>query len=94
MSLPPYLTDDEIAGMTKPLVQGAARIKFLRSKGYKVDERPDGQPLLLRADLERGQVVVAANDGGTPAARDWTDFDNKVRYGRGAEKKRRKPAAA
>lgn len=94
MSLPPYLTDDEIAGMTKPLVQGAARIRFLRAKGYKVDERPDGQPLLLRAELERGRIEGAANDGVAPAVRDWSKFDERVRYGRGAEKKRRKPAAA
>lgn len=94
MNLPPYLTDEEIAGMTKPLTQGAARIKFLRSKGYKVDERPDGQPIVLRADLERGRVEGAANDGGTPAARDWTDFDKRVRCGRGATKKRRQSAEA
>lgn len=80
----PYLTDAEIEQITHPLTQGAARIRFLRRLGYKVERRPDGQPLVLRADTEaiRGAGGRAAND---PPARErnWTEFDNRVRYGSG-----------
>lgn len=56
MSLPPFLTDDEIAAMTRPLKQGAARIKYLRDTlGLPVRARPDGQPLVWRSDWESRQ---------------------------------------
>lgn len=93
--LPPYLTDDEIAGMTKPLTQGAARIKYIRDVlKVPVERRPDGQPIVRRADYEGRAVAPAANDSAGNAERDWSRFDEKVRYGRGAKEKRRQSARA
>lgn len=48
----PYLEDAEIAAITHPLTQGAARIKFLRRLGCLVKPKPDGQPLVGRAEYE------------------------------------------
>jgi hypothetical protein len=53
----PFLTDDEIARMTKPLKQGAARCRYFRSLGIKVDPRPDGQPLVGRAEFEAARLA-------------------------------------
>lgn len=90
----PFLTDDEIAAITRPLKQGAARIKFIRDTlGLPVRPRPDGQPLVRRADVGGVKVGAAANEP-RAAARDWTDFENRVRYGRGPKTKRRQPAPA
>lgn len=90
----PYLTDVEVAEITTPLTQGAARIKFFESIGVKAETKPNGQPLVWRKDFEavKGQVE-AANDGKPKA--DWTEFEKRVRYGRSGEKaKRRQPAGA
>lgn len=65
MSAPPFLTDDEIAAITHPLVQGAARCSYFRRLGIKVDPRPDGQPLVGRAEFEAARM--APNRGGTVA---------------------------
>jgi len=48
----PYLTDAEVEEITKPLTQGAARIRYFKSIGCKVKERPNGQPLVGRAEYE------------------------------------------
>ena len=48
----PYLTDAEIEEITKPLIQGAARVKFFERIGCKVKIRPNGQPLVGRAEFE------------------------------------------
>lgn len=50
--VPPFLTDDEIAEICRPLRQGAAQIRYLKSIGVRVERRPDGRPLVLRARLE------------------------------------------
>lgn len=47
-----HLTDDEIASITDPLTQGAARIKFFQRLGCKVSPKPNGQPLVGRAEYE------------------------------------------
>jgi len=52
-NLPPWLTDDEIANLTKPLVQAAARKRYLRGLGLPVREKPNGDPLVLRSELEK-----------------------------------------
>jgi hypothetical protein len=51
-SMTPYLTDAEIEHITHPLTQGAARIRFFKTLGCKVKERPNGQPLVGRAEYE------------------------------------------
>lgn len=62
----PDLTQNEIASICHPLVQGAAQVRYLRSLGLKVDRRPDGKPLVNRAhyDAIRGgdRCVTAAGD--------------------------------
>jgi hypothetical protein len=93
MSLPPYLTEDEIAGITDPLTQGAARIKYIRALGVKAEKKPNGQPLVWRADFDaaRQRNAEAANDD-RPRARDWKAFEKRIRCGRGETQKRREPA--
>lgn len=49
----PYLTDEHLAFITKPLTQPAARIKFLRESGFHVIVRPDGTPTVSVANYER-----------------------------------------
>jgi hypothetical protein len=56
-ALPPFLTEEEIAEATKPLRQGAARIKFFKGIGCKVKPRPNGQPLVGRADFEAAMTA-------------------------------------
>lgn len=53
---PPYLTDDEIESICRPRKQGAAQIRFLRALGLRVERRPDGSPLVWRADIERRRI--------------------------------------
>jgi len=89
--LPPYLTVAEIKDITEPLTQGAARIKFFRNMGVKVEPKPNGQPLVWRADFETRRQAQAANDGGQ-TTRNWSSFDDKVKYGRGAKTQRRQSA--
>lgn len=89
----PHLTDDEIASITEPLTQGAARIKYLRRLGIKAEPKPNGQPLVWRSDFEaaRRKAGEAANDS-RPVARDWSKLEKKVRYGRGEKTEGREPA--
>ena len=94
MSLPPYLTDAEIAHITEPRTQGAARIKFFRRLGVKVEPRPNGQPLVWRANFEAARAAPAANDAAAPAEPDWSGFRKKVRSDGGEKEKRRQPARA
>lgn len=92
----PYLTDQEIAEITAPLTQGAARIKFFRRLGVKVDPKPNGQPLVWRADFEAARVAApAANDASPESTRNWAQLREKVHNGsRGEKTKRREPAPA
>lgn len=55
--MPPFLTDEEIAALTHPLTQGAARIKFIESLGVKVRAKPNGQPLVGRAEFEAAMLA-------------------------------------
>ncbi len=91
----PYLTDEEIAELTAPLTQGAARIKFFRRLGVKVEPRPNGQPLVWRAEFEAARIAgQAANDGaGGSKTRNWASFDEKL-HARGTKEKRRQSAGA
>jgi hypothetical protein len=66
----PFLTDEEIERITHPLTQGAARCRYFRKLGIKVDPRPNGQPLVGRAEFEaarmaegRATAMPAATDG-------------------------------
>ena len=48
----PFLTDDEIADLGRPLVQPRARAKHLQSMGLVVKKRPDGAPVVGRKHFE------------------------------------------
>lgn len=58
--MPPWLTDDEIANLCDGLVQAAAQARFLRRLGLTVRLKPNGKPLVMRAEIEAM---------GTPAAK-------------------------
>lgn len=45
---PPDLTRAEIDEICHPLVQNAAKVRFLRGLGVNVEQRPDGSPLVSR----------------------------------------------
>lgn len=53
MSALPYLSDAEISGICRPLRQHMAQIRYLRSLGLTVYRRPDGSPLVNRADWDK-----------------------------------------
>lgn len=46
------LSDEEIAHICKPLTQGAAQCRYLKSLGLTVRRRPDGRPLVNRAHYD------------------------------------------
>jgi hypothetical protein len=52
---PAVLTDEEIDAICRPLRQHAAQIRYLRSLKVPVERRPDGSPLVKRADWDRAQ---------------------------------------
>ena len=70
----PILTDDELAEICRPLTQSAARIRFLRGLGVTVERRPDGTPLVKRADWERQGLGQAPqpNDRAAGAQPRWS----------------------
>lgn len=48
----PWLSDDEVADLCDGLIQAAAQIRFLRQMGLAVRTKPNGRPLVMRADFE------------------------------------------
>lgn len=64
MALAPFLTDDEVAEICKPLTNGAARYKHLVKLGLYAARKPNGQPLVARSEFER---VLGAARMGDPA---------------------------
>lgn len=42
----PYFTDEQVDDMTEGLEQNAAKIRYLRSIGLRVDRKPNGRPLV------------------------------------------------
>ncbi|RYF50423.1 MAG: DUF4224 domain-containing protein [Comamonadaceae bacterium] len=49
----PDLTDDEVDSICAGLSQSAAKVRYLRSLGLRVDQRPNGRPLVARAEWDR-----------------------------------------
>lgn len=65
LTLPPYLTDAEIAGICDPLTQPHAQLRYLQSLGVPVSKKPGGRPLVGRVAFERvmaGAPLLAANE--------------------------------
>jgi len=56
----PYLTDDEIASICEPLQMPAAQRRYLASLGLVVKAKPNGRPLVTRAEFDRVLVGRAA----------------------------------
>lgn len=65
-----HLTDAEVDDICRPLQQHAAQIRYLRSIGMRVERRPDGSPLVRRADWERQQQ--AQNDRPARRGPQWS----------------------
>ena len=52
--LPPFLTDDEVDAICAGYVQNAAKVRFLQQVvRVPVKRKPNGRPLVLRADLQQ-----------------------------------------
>lgn len=60
----PYLTDDEIDDICRPLKQHAAQIRYLEGLRLRVERRPDGSPLVWRSDWERAHNASPAAASG------------------------------
>lgn len=64
MTSRPDLTQEEIDAICAGLSQHAAQCRYLRRMGLRVERRPNGQPLVARAEWERRLVSTQA----TPTA--------------------------
>lgn len=64
MTSRPDLTQEEIDDICAGLSQYAAQCRYLRRMGLRVERRPNGQPLVARAEWERRLVSTQA----TPTA--------------------------
>lgn len=66
----PDLTQDEIDAICAGLSQYAAQCRYLRGLGLRVERRPNGQPLIARAEWESrlvtGQATPTAGAGNAP----------------------------
>ncbi|MDZ7595842.1 MAG: DUF4224 domain-containing protein [Thiobacillus sp.] len=97
----PYLSDDEILGFCKPLTQPAAMIRYLKREGFHVKRRPDGWPLLSRANFDAvmmGHALPAAAGDTTQAGPNVQALLDRFRtpgapYGNGT-KTQKQPARA
>jgi len=54
--LPPYLEQEEINEICRPLTQAAAQIRYLKSLGMIVSRKPGGDPLIAREEFRRATV--------------------------------------
>lgn len=63
----PDLTDDEVDALCAGLTQNAAKVRYLRRMGLRVERRPNGRPLVARAEWERvlaaGQHAAQSTNG-------------------------------
>ena len=66
LPLPPYLTDVEIAEICAPLKMPAAQRRYLERLGMIVKAKPNGRPLVARAEFDR--VLVGGPIGTPPTA--------------------------
>ena len=60
---PPYMTDEEILEIVKPLVQPAAILRWFKKNGYTCAPKPNRMPLISRSHFEQvSGRATAAND--------------------------------
>jgi hypothetical protein len=60
----PYLTDTEIAEICEPLIAPSAQRRYLVKLGLLVKRKPNGKPLVARAEFDRvlvGRAPEAQN---------------------------------
>lgn len=74
---PPHLTDAEVDDICAGLRQNFAKVRFLRDRlGLShVDRKPNGRPLVMRAEWERragGAAAPAAQNGRPAGAPNWS----------------------
>lgn len=62
----PYLTDAEVDEICAGLVQNAAKVRFLQALGLQVDRKPNGRPLVRRAQFEQAPSEEATGNGAGP----------------------------
>lgn len=70
----PHLTPAEVAEITEPLTQGAARCRFFEGLGCKVKTKPNGQPLVARAEYEAALMTSGRAPAPQPDAPPRPDF--------------------
>jgi hypothetical protein len=56
----PWLSEAEISDLCAPLKRAHAQARFMRGLGLTVREKPNGRPLVMRADIEALGIVPAA----------------------------------
>ncbi|RCW73848.1 hypothetical protein [Pseudorhodoferax soli] len=66
----PDLTDQQVDAICDGLTQNAAKVRYLRGLGLRVDRRPNGRPLVARADWERVYSKRQQADEAPDGARD------------------------
>lgn len=64
----PFLSDAEIGKLCEPLVSAAAQRRYLASLGLVVKAKPNGKPLVARAELERVLVGRAPAEVSRPSS--------------------------
>lgn len=87
----PFLSDTEILTVCSPLTQPAAMIRYLKDQGFHVKRRPNGWPLISRANFESVMMgsappVSTGNAAVGPNAQALLDRfkQNGAPYGNGA----------
>lgn len=96
----PYLSDDELLDVCRPLTQPAAMIRYLKDQGFHVKRRPNGWPLVSRANFDAVMMGCAARvdkeAGATPNVQALLDrFRNEgAPYADGEKTKKQSARAA
>jgi hypothetical protein len=99
----PYLSDPEVDGICAGLTRPSAMVRYLRREGFAVKTKPNGRPLLARANFDavmagRSAAETAADErrAAEPDAGALIDFFSrkKVQYARGPQAKTQSPRAS
>jgi len=81
-TVPPFLTDDEILQIVRPLVQPAAIMRWFRKNGFAdLKPRPNGLPLVPRTRFDAPAPAAASKE---PSAQPNIDGFN-AKYGNKAK---------
>lgn len=67
----PWLSPDEIDDLCAPLKQHAAQMRFIRSLGITVREKPNGAPLVMRTHLEESMNPAGKKRSSTKCKPDF-----------------------